>query len=395
MSEAVEKFLNELESSLVRDTFVKLTLGNYKGTENQLQRILGRLITTSKGRLLSLTYRYQTRDITKNFEIPESNSAIRAAFDQGFRSGHLFTTERDLQLELNVNKARLSETKSTFSSPPSTEHNRQKKLQIDPSAPYLAALGVTDKNGRVLDRQRDKWRQINKYIEILASLVEKSELGAASTLNIVDMGSGKGYLTFAAYDHFNNHRSVRTKITGIEAREELVDLCNQIAVENGFVDLTFKQGNIADTELDNVDILIALHACDTATDDAIYKGIKGNAKLIITAPCCHQEVRPQIKPPEVLKDVLKQGILLEHEAETITHGLRAMMMEASGYGARVFEFVGVEHTPKNNMIVGTRHEGVADKEQTWKRIQDLMEFYGIRRQRLFELLSKDEGRAAP
>src|SRR3954449_8183623 len=114
MSEAVEKFLNELESSLVRDTFVKLTLGNYKGTENQLQRILGRLITTSKGRLLSLTYRYQTRDITKNFEIPESNAAIRAAFDRGFRSGHLFTTERDLQLELNGNKVRLSETKSTF-----------------------------------------------------------------------------------------------------------------------------------------------------------------------------------------------------------------------------------------------------------------------------------------
>ena len=105
--------------------------------------------------------------------------------------------------------------------------------------------------------------------------------------------------------------------------------------------------------------------------------------------------RSQIRPPEVLKDVLKQGILLEHEAETITDGLRAMLMEASGCGARVFEFVGVEHTPKNNMIVGTRHNGVADKEQIWKRIKDLMEFYGIRKQRLFELLTRDEGRAAP
>src|SRR4051812_33421500 len=117
MSEAVEKFLNELESSLIKDTFVKLTLGNYKGMENQLQRILGRPITTSKDRLLSLTYRYKTRDITKNFTIPESNSVIRAAFDQGFRSGHLFTTERDLQLEIKGDNARLSETKSTFSSP--------------------------------------------------------------------------------------------------------------------------------------------------------------------------------------------------------------------------------------------------------------------------------------
>jgi SAM-dependent methyltransferase len=389
MADPVDKFLSALETSLRDGTFIKLTLGNYKGTEFQLQRILGRRIKTSKGDQVSLTFRYKTRDITKNFPVDEASVTIRGLFGEGFHSGHLFTEGKDYQLEMKKDgRAKLSVSAGTATSVPPSRHDRDKKAQIDPSATYLASLGITDRNGRVLDRQRDKWRQINKYIEILASLLDKSALADTKELVVFDMGSGKGYLTFAAYDYLSNVRKVRPAVTGVELRQELVDLCNQVAGESGFRGLNFVRGSIAGTEVPDLNLLIALHACDTATDDAIYKGIKAGAQLIITAPCCHQEVRPQIRPPEVLRDILKQGTLLEHEAETLTDGLRAMLLDANGYAAKVFEFVGVEHTPKNNMIVGTRIDRKTDKVEVNNRIKALMDFYGVREQRLWRLLER-------
>ena len=388
MADSVEKFLATLGESLRGGTFIKLTLGNYKGTESQLQRIVGRRIVTTNGDRLSLTFRYKTRDITKNFPIAEASATVRSFLNEGFRSGHLFTQEKDLQLEIKKDgHAFVSSSPATTAKAPSAEHDRLKKSFIDSSASYLAALGITDGKGRVLDRQRDKWRQINKYVEILVSLIDKSAIAEKSDLVIVDMGSGKGYLTFAAYDYLNNVRKVRATVTGIELRLELVELCNQISRDNGFANLNFVEGTIAAADVQSVDMLIALHACDTATDDAIYKGVKTGAELIITAPCCHQELRPQIRPPQVLKDVLKHGTLLEHDAETLTDGLRAMLIEANGYSAKVFEFVGVEHTPKNNMIVGRRVPIHTDKEVLQKRIQDLMDFYGVRKQRLRDLFA--------
>ena len=387
MAEAVERFLGALDESLRSRTFVKLSLGNYKGSEFELQKILARQITTSKGDQLSITYRYKTRDITKNLPISEATEPIKRFFDEGFRSGHLFTTTRDFQLAIYTNgAAKISSSKATRSETSSTTHDRMKKQLIDPKAPYLRELGITDNRGRVLDRQRDKWRQINKYVEVIGSLIDRSGVATKPGIRVIDMGSGKGYLTFAAYDHLVNVRKLNVSVTGIEVRQELVDLCDHVARGNDFFGLSFRRGTIADTDVENVDVLIALHACDTATDDAIYKGIMGGAELVVTAPCCHQELRPQIKPPELLQGVLKHGILLEHEAETITDGLRAMLLESSGYNASVFEFIGVEHTPKNNMIVGIRREELKDKEEITGRIQALMEFYGIRGQRLHSLL---------
>jgi hypothetical protein len=158
-------------------------------------------------------------------------------------------------------------------------------------------------------------------------------------LRIVDTGSGKGYLTFAAYDFFKNTRSLDLRMTGVEARANLVELCNDIARASEFEGLEFIDGTINSYNLGEVDVLIALHACNTATDDAIYKGIKAAADLIVVAPCCHHEVRPQIKPPAMLKDVLKHGVMLERTAETITDALRGLLMERSGYAVKMLEFV--------------------------------------------------------
>ncbi len=388
MSENADKFLETLSVSLEKQTFVKLTLGNYKGPDEHLQKMLIRLVTTKKGTRLYFLYRGATRDTAKNYDLDTGIALIGDALDNGFRSAHLFTIEHDYQLELGKKgKSRLNIGKPTFTAAPAATHDRDKKEQVDPNSFYLRSLGITDDNGRVRDRDQHKWRQINKFVEVLASLVDKSELKDRKELRIVDMGSGKGYLTFAAYDYFKNTRKVDVQMTGVDTKRELVELGNGIAAAAGFDGLKFVVGSIADYDVGDVDILIALHACNTATDDAIFKGITAKADLIVAAPCCHQELRPQIKPPAMLRDILKHGVMLERTAETLTDGLRSLLLERSGYSTKLFEFVALEHTPKNNMLVGTRLKKPLEPQQFEDQIAAIKSFYSIEKQHLETLLN--------
>lgn len=387
MIETIEKFISEFEKSLSEKTFVKMTLSNYKGADEHLQKILMRLIETKKGTRLFALYRYNTRDTAKNYDFKEGAKIVRHILGKDFMSGHLFTTVNDFQLEIGKKgKSRLNIAKPTFKNTPTAEHNREKKRFVNPESFYLRALGITTDKGEIRDKQQDKWKQINKFVETLESLFDKSALKGKGKLKIVDMGSGKGYLTFATYDYFKNIRGIDVEITGVDGKSELVGLCNDIAKASDFNELKFVHGFIGDYELQDVDILIALHACNTATDDAIFKGIKANAALIIAAPCCHQEIRPQIKPPAMLKNVLKHGVMLEREAESITDGLRSLLLEKSGYTTKLFEFISTEHTPKNNMIAASKKDKKFDAENLQNEIDSIKNFYGIKEQRLESLL---------
>ncbi len=439
VDENIQNFIEELAKSLVAQTFVKLTLGNYKGSQGHLQKISVRPVDTNKGSRLLFQFRYDTRDVVKNLDFAEGVSAAQNYLESGFRSGHLFTTASDLQLTIGKRNSRLKAGKPTFFEQPSASHDRKKKTLIDANAFYLKALGIATDKGEIKASQQDKWRQINKFVEILAGLVENSQLKDKPNIRIVDMGSGKGYLTFAAYDYFANLSSApglrrgadassagwsadasfdgalgidqppkgsppykggvaaasadgvvlsqaRIHMTGVEQRPELVDLCNDIAKAGGFDGLNFVRGTISDFDPGEVDILIALHACDTATDDALFKGITAKAEIIVAAPCCHKEVRPQIKPPEMLSGILKHGIMLERTAETITDGLRSLLLERSGYATKLFEFIATEHTPKNNMLVGTRNAKHSKTDNIDRQIYAIKELYGIDTQRLEELL---------
>lgn len=387
MTETIDRFLAELTRSLSAGTFVKLTLGNYKGADEHLQKILVRLVSTKKGTRLFFLYRHETRDTAKNYDLDDGVRLIGEAIAGGFRSGHLFTTVHDFQPDVGKKGlARLNVAKPTFTSAPSQAHNRAKTLLIDPAAAYLRALGITDDRGRIRDREQDKWRQINKFVEILAGLVDKSELNGRDSLRMVDMGCGKGYLTFAAYDYFKNTRGLEVSVTRVDTKSDVVELCSGIAAACQFDSLSFSVGSIAGYEIGDIDVLIALHACNTATDDAIYKGIMARAALIVAAPCCHQEIRPQIKPPAMFRDILKHGVMLERTAETITDGLRSLLLERSGYSTKLFEFVSVEHTPKNNMLVGTLLKMALDPEPFDRQIAEIKAMYGIDHQHLETLL---------
>ena len=184
MLENVEKFVNGCAASLRDNTFVKLTLGNYKGADEHLQKILIRLIKTKKGVRLFFLYRYETRDTAKNYDLDEGVNILRGLLASGFHSGHLFTIQNDLQLDIGrKERARLNVSKPTFRSPPSLEHDREKSMQIDPTSFYLKALGITNDHGAIRDKQQDKWRQINKFVEIISGLVDALVAKRASKLD--------------------------------------------------------------------------------------------------------------------------------------------------------------------------------------------------------------------
>ncbi|MBX3289434.1 MAG: SAM-dependent methyltransferase [Acidobacteria bacterium] len=377
------QFIDLLQESLQGQTFVKLTLANYKGSADEPQRILARLIDTKKGTRFFVQYKFATRDVVKNHSLDEGVEIVKNNLAKGFRNAHLFTTESDHQLEVGKKSARLHRGKPTFTTRPSTGHDRAKNDLIGKDAYYLKALGITTEHGEVKAQQQSKWRQINKFVEVIRDLYERSGLKEKQKLRIADMGSGKGYLTFAAYDYFTNTLKKDVEMVGVDTKTETVRLCNDIAKAGGFTGLRFEEGLIANADAEDVDILIALHACDTATDDALFKGISQKAEIILAAPCCHRELKKQMQPPAELKSILKHPVMLERTAEMITDGIRAMILEQNGYSTKIFEFVPTEHTPKNNMIAAVRTSG---RKKDNADIQDLMAAYGIREQHLGELL---------
>lgn len=385
-----DDFINALIESLEEETFVKMTLGKYEGADQHLNKLMVRLIETKKGERMFFLYRYNTRDTAKNFSFDDGVGLIYEILGEDFQTAHLFTLKKDYQIEFSKKgRTRFITSKPTFKTKPTEQHNIEKQYYIDRRSFYLKALGITDDNGTVKDKMSDKWKQINKFVEIIGGLFDSSLLKEKKEIKIVDMGSGKGYLTFATYDYFNNLRGVKAKVVGIDIRDELIGLCNDVARAADFEHLTFERGFIQDYNLEDVDILIALHACNTATDEAIFQGIKTKASLIVCAPCCHHELRHQIKSPDVLRGIMRHSIMLGREAAIATDGLRSLLLEKSGYSTKMFEFVATEHTPMNLMIVGSRHNHAVDVESYTKQVEELKNFFSIKEQKLEEMLKTD------
>jgi SAM-dependent methyltransferase len=377
-----EQFISSLSESILNNSFFKLSLGNYKGSEEGLKNIYVKRILIKREEKLNFTYRYKTRDITKNFTIDEGTKLIQQGLDNGFNIATLFTNKFDLILEtLNNHKVTIRKINpSNENTEISLEHDHAKKRLIESQGKgYLHELKITDAEGNVYKNAQDKYKQINHYVDILSSLIK--EIPNDRLKKVVDMGSGKGYLTFALYDYLTNVLQLNPFVVGVEFRPDMVELCNNIAQKTGFGDLKFVEGTIEDYDSKDTNILIALHACDTATDDAIYKGITAQADLIVVAPCCHKQIRREIekdKASNELDFLTKYGIFLERQAEMVTDGIRAMILEYFGYKTKIFQFISDAHTPKNVLVVGIKGK-INPKKQTeiLKKLKVTKEYFGI------------------
>ena len=389
-------FIDGLKLAIENETFVKISLGNYKGNDNTLKNIYGKLVLIKRELMLSFTFRHKTKDITKNYKVSEGVAFIQEAIQlDGFRAATLFTTTENSILSFKGKDTWSIKTEqATQAKPVSLAHDHQKDRKIgDVNKLYLKELRLTDAEGKVFKNAQDKWKQINHYIELLRTSL--AALSAKDTLEVVDMGAGKGYLTFALYDYLNNELNQKARVKGIEYRDDLVQLCNEVAKRSKFDLLSFEQGTIEDyAPQSGLDVLIALHACDTATDDAIYKGIKHGAELIVVAPCCHKQVRRELEKVKAKNDLdfmTKYGIFLERHAEMLTDGIRALILEYYGYQTKVMQFISDAHTPKNVMIVATKKSIDKDKQAAiLTKIKSLKTYFGIDYQYLERLCGLDK-----
>ena len=370
----LERWIEELKTSIEQGEFVKLTLSK-PARKSELQNIYVKPVVLKEGQQLSFTFHNTTNDIVKNYSLVEGINKVRELLGTEFKIGTLFTTKVDSVLIISKKGKMVITTTDATQTALGVTHDKQKRKRAREGDTYLIQLGIADAQGKIIPKMADKFRQINKYLEVMEDLIQSAEFPGA--IRIVDMGAGKGYLTFALYDYLRNKLQHDVVVTGVELRKDLVDKCNKAAEVCGFEQLQFVCSSINDFELTEVDILIALHACDTATDDAIAKGIHANADLIVCAPCCHKQIRQQLKGKEYKNPLLKYGIYKEREFEMVTDTIRALVLERNNYKSNIFEFISSEHTGKNTMLVGVKSKHKPDLAVIQGKIDALKEAYQI------------------
>ncbi|MEI2722766.1 MAG: SAM-dependent methyltransferase [Verrucomicrobiota bacterium] len=415
--EPAEQICRKLTESLTKGTFARLVLSAPVASGDTPQKILGRFIMLKGVPHLSLTLRQTTRDVTKNLPIAEGATWLREQLARQFHSALLCTTARDWQFISNAaGEARLIDHQPSAKKTPAREHDQRHAGILDDSArDWLQGLDVLDVAGKVRVSMADKHRQINHYLEILSHLAkecgwmgapraeagkqkaedgeQKSAFGPPPSalrlppLVLADMGCGKGYLTFGTWHLFRRVLKQPVQVIGVETRADLVATTNKLAQQIGADGLAFVAGTIDSAQLPRVDALIALHACNTATDDALRRGIELGAKLIVMAPCCHKELRPQLGKPAPFAPVLRHGVMEERMAEWVTDGLRALFLEWAGYRTKIMEFVAGEHTPKNLMIAAVRERDGFTDPAARQRIEELKTFFGVEKHALDPLLA--------
>jgi tRNA A58 N-methylase Trm61 len=379
MQNNLQHFIAKIKEQFAQQQLVKITLGNKRNKATDLKNIFIKPVVIKNSTKLAFTYRHNTNDTFKNYTIEEGCVLIEQLLQTDFFNADLYTTNHIFYYSNNKNNTDKLVTKATSIavSQTATQHDKPKNRIVNAAnAAYLHQLGITNTDGFVKKDMQDKYKQINHYVQIIDGIVK--DVNFNDNFIVADMGSGKGYLTFALYDYLCNILKKEATVYGIEMREDLVNKCNEIAANVHYKNLHFKKGTIQDTTLPSMDMLIALHACDTATDDAICQGIKANAKFIICAPCCHKQIRKQMAPTNALKSITKHGILLERQAEMVTDAIRALLLETNGYKTKVFDFIATEHTPKNVLIVGvkTNDKNLHQKENL-EKVAELKKLFNI------------------
>lgn len=389
--DARAQFLALLATSLHQHTFIKLVLARHVGAEVDLQRVTAKPLTIKGQASLSFVYRYKTRDITRNLALDEALTLIGELLPASFRNAHLLSLNDEVQLEFTkkgkpmLHRNAVQQAREVVTG----EHDREKKRYLELSRPFLHDLGVTDKQQALIPAMSRKWKQINKFIEVFSHALSSAPLAADQPVRVADFGSGKGYLTFAIHDYLRNTLQREAQVTGVELRPDMVELCNAAAARLEHPGLKFECGDVRSVVPSAIEVMIALHACDIATDYAIHTGIRCGAAIIMCSPCCHKQIRPQMHSPGLLKPMLQYGLHLGQQAEMLTDSLRALYLEACGYETKVFEFISLEHTNKNKMILATRRREPVAAQALLEKIQALKAFYEVKEHCLETLLRAD------
>ena len=385
MSENLETFLNHVSEAASKSTFVKMTLSKPAQKHDELRNIYVKPVLIKEKHLFAFTYHYERRDEVKNYDVVQMLDLLREMLPERFLNAVLFTVSEDVTLLVSSKgKATIQTKKVQECREQNLEHDKQKARLVNPANPWWYQLGLTTREGKITADMQHKFKQIYKYAEIVESLIKPIKF--EGTVHIADMGAGKGYLTFALYELLTQRLNMDVDIKGVEIRPDLVLKINEIIKSSGLKGLEFVESSIEAYRPEKLDVLIALHACNTATDDAIASGIKAGAELIVCAPCCHKQIRQEMERSGKVDAITRYGIFLERQAVMITDTIRALVLEYFGYKTQVMEFIEMEHTPKNVLLVGRKTSKASDKTRIMQQINDLKQQYGIEKHYLETVL---------
>jgi protein-L-isoaspartate O-methyltransferase len=399
--QARQRFWARLDAALAGGHLIKLVLARptAPSAADPPQRVVIRPLQLKGQACLSFVTSHATRDITKNLPVVEGRTLLPTLLGTAYRNAHLLTPGEEAQLVFGkrgtaaLKVTRSADVEAAPQAPASTGHDREKQRWIDIRQPFLTALGVTTPQHQLVPAMARKWRQINKFVEVFAHALQGSRLADAKVVKVADFGAGRGYLTFAIHDWLQRGKGVEAQVMGVELRPELVGEAQASIARLGLQGLRFEAGDVRSYAPgawgEKIDVMIALHACDTATDHAIHLGLQAGADIILCSPCCHKQIRPQLLSPHPLRPVFQHGIHAEQQAEMLTDSLRALLLEANGYDTQVFEFIALEHTRKNKMILAVKRKNRRPADAALAQVAELKRYFGIREQALETLLQSD------
>lgn len=369
--------LNDLTnaiSNLLKQTIMKIIISDTTSNENEFKKI----VINRKDKFFQAEKYTKTQVFHENIPFDELESFILSYFGSLFKQLNAFTDTHEHNMKISK-KGKLLCGKSAIASPLNheLEHNRKKNYILAEGSVIepLIDMGIFTKDNKVVKSMYDKYKQINRFVEMVDDCVSSLSL---KSLNIIDFGCGKSYLTFILYHYFTVIKGIEVKMVGLDLKEEVIKNCNIAAKKYGYDNLSFELGDINGYQCDfPVDMVISLHACDTATDFALYNAIHWGAKLIFSVPCCQHEVNGQIKSDD-FSILTRYGIVKERVSALMTDAMRGNLLEYSGYKTQLLEFIDLSHTPKNILIRAQKANIPANrKEQCLAEVKKLIDEFNL------------------
>ena len=379
--QTIETLLTDI---LQAQSLISLTLSEATSRADEAARkVTVRPILLRKQRLYQFEYKYAQKVKHENLKAGETKGRILELLGKSFRQGYFYTQGGDFQAAVSAGgkitvRARAGAQPEAAKSDAPLSHDRTKNylLAEGTAIDFLVRLGVINAEGKVLAAKRDKFKQINRFLEMVDDVA--GSLPKTGPLQIIDFGSGKAYLTFALYHYFTAMKGREVRLVGLDLKEDVVAFCTAVAQELGYSGLTFGVGDIAGYEAgETVDMVVTLHACDTATDDALVKAVAWDAKVILSVPCCQHELFGQLAN-EAMTPLLKHGILKERLTALVTDSVRASLLESAGYSVQILEFIALEHTAKNLLIRAVRRGGKAGPQPPSAEYEAFRDFWHLR-----------------
>ena len=366
-----------LKEQLLEESIIYAVLSNLrKKDEESFTKVNIKPVIIKDELRYQFTYEYKTRVIHKNLTPDETIDEVKSLMENMFKQAVIFSEGADYHILISKKgKVSILKKKATKEDVDLT-HNRTKTYIIEDGVPcdFLIRLGVMTEKGKVVAKRYDKFRQINRFLEMVSDVIPK--IKTDGHLNIVDFGCGKSYLTFALYHYLVNILELDINIVGLDLKEDVILFCNKVAEDLNYENLKFTYGDIKDfQEFRSVDMVVTLHACDTATDAALVKAINWNAQAILSVPCCQHELLNKIQN-QVMSPMLDHGIVKEKLASLVTDSLRANVLEILGYNVQLLEFIDMEHTPKNILIRAIKSNN-QDNKQSIEKYLNFKNFWGL------------------